>query len=294
MARMPGERNIILLSPGMYIPPRFRKLQEAIIAEAVRAQVVINAVDPRGVYPRNDPDDPSTWTDAWSIAESTERVATMENVTSGTGGRFIRGDNDITGAIRRLEASPEFVYVLGFSPDAQNLDDRLHTLEVSLKHPRGLTVTARRSYYAASVAPNAAGREERELVAAFLSGQELPEIELRLDLRSSQKPGMPAVLTVNTQIDLTNVLFLKDGAVNRSELTLLIGIFDQDGKPVKDFLKTISLHPDNQEMESLRRTGIIVDTAFDVAPGRYLVRALVRDSKRLIMGSRSAGVSIRP
>jgi len=65
------ERNIILLSPGMYVAPRFRKLQEAIIAEAVRAHVVINAVDPRGAYVRNDPDDPSTWTDTWGIAEAT-------------------------------------------------------------------------------------------------------------------------------------------------------------------------------------------------------------------------------
>lgn len=132
MSRMPGERSIILLSPGMYIAPRFRKLQDWTIENAVRARVVISGVDPRGVYIRNDPDDPSTWSDAWGLAELNERVGFMENVTSGTGGRFIRGDNDVAGAIRRLDATPEFVYVLGFAPSPSKLDGKYHALKVVL------------------------------------------------------------------------------------------------------------------------------------------------------------------
>ncbi len=294
MAQMPGERSIILLSPGMYVAPRFRKLQAEVIAEAVRAQVVISAVDPRGVYPRNDPDDPSTWTDAWNIAESAERLGSMEDVTSGTGGRFIRGDNDITGAIRRLETTPEVVYVLGFSPSAQKMDDRFHPLKVELKRSHGLEVTARRGYYAESVTPGPAGKEQRQLAAAYYSGQELHEIDVTLQLRSSHKPGANPLLSANTQIDLAKVRFLPEGAVNRCELTLLVGLFDQDGNPVKDLVKNISLHPNDEELKSLRQSGITVDTDFDVPPGRYLVRALVHDGIGAAMGSQSVGVEIRP
>ena len=38
MSHMPGERSIVLLSPGMYIAPRFRRLQDWTIENAVRAR----------------------------------------------------------------------------------------------------------------------------------------------------------------------------------------------------------------------------------------------------------------
>ena len=70
MARLPGERIVVALSNGMYVPPRFRMLREETIRAAVRAHVVISGVDPRGVYVRDDPDDPSTFSSAWGIGET--------------------------------------------------------------------------------------------------------------------------------------------------------------------------------------------------------------------------------
>lgn len=290
MSRMPGERSIILLSPGMYIAPRFRRLQDAIIAGAVRSRVVISGVDPRGVYIRNDPDDPSTWTDSWGLAETNERLAFMDNVTSGTGGTFIHGDNDVYGVIRRLDSVPEFVYVLGFSPSPLKLDGAYHPLKVTLQQPRGLTVEARRGYYATNAEPAAAADP---IEAAFFSGQEFHEIPARLQVRSSHKAGV-SVMTANSFIDLRTVQFHKEAAANRADLRMGVGLFDQDGKLVKDVWKDIDLHPSDTELELLRRAGIDVDTDFQVAPGRYLVRLLVHDRAGRAMGTRSLGITIRP
>jgi len=137
-------------------------------------------------------------------------------------------------------------------------------------------------------------KAQREVAAAFFSDQELHEIGVTLQLRSSQKPNVNAVLTVNAFIDVSKVQFLPEATVNRSELVLVVGVFDQDGNPVKDFFKRIELHPNDEELKSLRQTGITADTEFEVPPGRYLVRALIRDDIGSSMGTRSLGVEVRP
>ena len=294
MSHMPGERSIILLSPGMYIAPRFRSLQDQLIAEAVRARVVISGVDPRGVYIRNDPDDPATWSDTWGLAETRERVSFMENVSFGTGGSFIRGNNDIEGAIRRLDTTPEFVYILGFSPSPLKLDGQYHPLKVVLNRPHGLAVDARRGYYAADQEQDSATQVQRQIERAFFSDQELHDLPVKLQLRSSHKPNSNIILTAIAEIDLRKVPFRKEDTVNRSGLLLMVGLFDQDGNFVKDFWKDITLHPDDEKLDALRQSGIEVQTNFDVTPGRYLVRLLVRDGEGQAVGTQTMGVDIRP
>ena len=48
----------------------------------------------------------------------------------------------------QVAASPEFVYVLGFSPQNLKLDGTYHALKVKLANSRGFDLQARRGYYA--------------------------------------------------------------------------------------------------------------------------------------------------
>lgn len=294
MSHMPGERSIVLLSPGMYIPPRLRNLQDWTIRNALRAGVVLSGIDPRGVYIRNDPDDPSTMSDAWGLAETQERFGFMENVTSGTGGTFLRGDNDIQGAIRRIDSTPEFVYVLGFSPTQLKLDGKLHPLKVTLNRQRGLSVKARSGYYAVEKEPDETARRQQRMQDAFFSEHQVHDVAVELRVRSSHKPNTSIVLTAIAEIGLSNVPFRKDGPVNRSDLTMVVGIFDQNGNLVKDFWKDITLHPSDESLAALRRSGLELTTDFDVPPGRYFVRLLVRENEGQAMGTHSTSVEIRP
>jgi VWFA-related protein len=274
LSRMPGERSIVLLSPGMYIPRRLKRQQDEIVAEAVRGRVVIGGVDPRGVYLRDDPDDPSTWADTWGVAETNERFGFMESVTSGTGGAFVRGDNDIDGAIRRVDATPEVVYVLGFSPSPWNPDGKHHTLRIGLKSRGGLTVEGRKGYEAVETA-DAGTDPAARLRAAFFSGNERREIPVTLRLRTSEKPGAATVLTAIAELDLRG---------RRGDLTLGVGLFDRDGKLVKDIWKEITLHA--------AAAGVEIETEFEVAAGRYLVRLLVSDREGGAMGTQNSGVDV--
>jgi len=281
LSHAPGERSIVLLTPGTYIPRRMRPMQDRLIAAATRAHITINAIDPRGALRRNDPDDPSTFTDAWGIAETSDRNAFLGDVTSGTGGAFIRGDNDNEAALRRADGAPEFVYLLAFSPSELTLDGKYHKVRVTLKR-HGLAVDARHGYYAAAPVPETADTARTRMETAFFSDRDLDALPVSLRVRSSHKPQADIVLTVTARIPFQDP----------AGLTLAVGVFDWNGVLVKDSWKELDLHPDDSGIDALRRAGIEIATDFDVAPGRYMVRVLIAQDNAV--GTRSMAVTIQP
>lgn len=148
MAKAPGERTIVVVSPGFFVAGD--QAQVDVLDDALRANITINALDPRGLVTSTDitqerPMDPSTF--LYKTMSDTEESAVLDELADGTGGLFFHNNNDVDDGFRRVSGVPEFSYVLGFSPDAK-LDGKLHKLKVTLKNPEKMTVQARKGYYA--------------------------------------------------------------------------------------------------------------------------------------------------
>ena len=62
----------------------------------------------------------------------------LAELASGTGGTFFQNNNDLAAGFRKLAELPEYVYVLGFSPQNLKLDGSYHSLKVILRTPAGL------------------------------------------------------------------------------------------------------------------------------------------------------------
>ena len=156
MANMPGQRTLILVSPGFLTmtPDAIRRKSE-IIDLAARGNVTINAVDARGLY--------STATDASERNKGTSKVErdawvyhnysmvlnedVMAELADGTGGTYFHNSNDMEGGLQALAAVPEYVYLLEFSLEHVKKDGAYHPLNVKVVRD-GLKVAARRGYFA--------------------------------------------------------------------------------------------------------------------------------------------------
>ncbi len=134
ISRMPGQRSIVLVSPGFPVAEMEQEATE-IIDDAQRAEVIINVLDPSGLSTKSGIEYGSV-SGPWDV---------LADLTSGTGGTFYRNRNDVDEGFRR-SALPELFYILGFSP--QKLDGRFHSLKVILQRPEKLNLQARRGYYA--------------------------------------------------------------------------------------------------------------------------------------------------
>jgi hypothetical protein len=140
-------------------------------------------------------------------------------------------------------------------------------------------VQARRGYYAPSQAPDAPERIEEEIQQAVFSHDELRELPVEISTQFFQAGDQGAKLSVGARVDVHSLHFHKAEGRNVDDLTTVVAVFDRDGNLVDGKKKVVKLRLRDATLEKLAQSGLGTKTAFDVKPGTYLVRVVVRDSE---------------
>ena len=86
-------------------------------------------------------------------------------------------------------------------------------------------------------------------------------------------------LSVLAHLDLRFVQFRKENGRNINDLTFVTALFDRDGKYVTGREKRLQFRLLDDSLQKLTLSGITAKMTFDVRPGTYLVRQVVRDSQ---------------
>ncbi len=155
MAKLPGQTLLILVSPGFLIMPETRTEESQIMDLAVQSNVIISALDARGLY--------TTEIDASEMIKGSAQTAqlkseyrrntmslnenAMAELAHGTGGTYFHNNNDIEGGFKQLAAAPEYLYILEFSIKDVKQNGRYHRLKVKADQ-NGLTLQSRGGYFA--------------------------------------------------------------------------------------------------------------------------------------------------
>jgi VWFA-related protein len=290
-ALLPGQRSVIFVSPGFL--SNLLEFEIAAVAErALRSNVVVNTLDPRGLYviiPGGDAAHQSVVIPSngvlvamkngiirneYSLAEDV-----LYNFASTTGGQFFHNSNDLDAGFRRVGTLSDVYYVLGFSPRNLKFDGRFHKLKVSLVNPAHFTLQARRGYFAPKASEDAASRAKEEIQQAIYSQDELKELPVDVHTQFYKVNESDVRLAVLTHLDLSSVRFRVEQDRHLDNLTFVTVLFDRDGKYVTGKEKRVEFRLRDATLAGLTRTGITVKTEFDLTPGTYLVRQIVRDSE---------------
>jgi VWFA-related protein len=158
MGNLPGQRTLILISPGFFtMTPDALAEKSLVLDSAARANVTISAIDARGLYTTgidaserggSSSQDLITGQHAEFHAETMNRNEdVMAELADGTGGTFFHNNNDLAGGFKSLTQAPEYVYLLEFSPKEVKADGAYHTLKVRVNR-HDLKLQARRGYFA--------------------------------------------------------------------------------------------------------------------------------------------------
>jgi len=106
-------------------------------------------------------------------------------------------------------------------------------------------------------------------------------------------PGGNSIrLAVLARVDVKNLRFRKENGRNRDDLTVVSGLFDRNGNLVTGNSKTVEMRLKDQTLESRINSGITVKSSFDVKPGSYMIRLVVRDSEGQLMAAANGTVDI--
>jgi VWFA-related protein len=298
---MPGTRSMVLVSPGFLLLDDNRFDEADLLDRAIKASITVNTLDIRGLYAPAGTDaseraynSPSgiLLTRADMTAQSAQ-ADTLAEVADGTGGTFFHNDNGLEEGLQQLAAKPEYVYVLGFSPQNLKLDGSYHGLKVSVKSSAGLTARARRGYWAPNHKVDPAEQAREEIREAVFSLEETQEIPVELTTEFFKSSEAKAELAVSARVGLNGVKFRKAEDRSRDTLTVVTGLFDRNGRYLKGIERVIDMRLRDQTLEKAMSSGISVKESFDVPPGRYVVRLVVRDSEGQSMASRNGTVEIQ-
>lgn len=297
MAAVPGQRNVVLISPG-FITPEFESEVGDVIDHAIRSNIVVSTVDARGLYVppavadisrANMPNVATSPTE--SVYDSLEASANDEVLSAladATGGTFFHNSNDLEGGLKQAAETPEYYYVLGFSPQNLKYDGRFHTVNVKLANSGKLMVQARKGYYAPKQAPNAAEEAKQEIQEAIFSQEEMHDLPVELHTQFFKASDADAKLSVLVHVDVKRIHFQKAEGRNNDNLTIAAALFDRNGSFVSGNEKILEMHLRDETLAHRVDRGLTLKSTFDVKPGSYLVRLVVRDTEGLLSAENGA------
>ena len=301
IAGRPGERVMVMVSPGFLLSTQFLD-EMGIIDRANRANVVINTVDARGLYTPDimgDISQPNTTTvktagykTSYRVEEQQENAYVLGDIAAGTGGTFFHNSNDLESGLKLAGAAPEVSYVLGFSPQNQKMDGRYHTIRVSMTGKRKFNIQARHGYYAPKKVDDPQEQARTEIQEAVFSQDEIQDLPVDLQTQYFKTEQAGAHLSVVSRIDLKGIHFRKAEGRNFDNLTVATVIFDENGNYVTGGEKLLEMRLLDTTYARMSRTGLTMKSSFDLKPGRYMVRQVIRDSEGAQMAAKNGTVVI--
>jgi VWFA-related protein len=321
-AQMPGQRAVILVSSGFLSQSEQLQL-DRLIDHALRANIVISALDPKGLAPlmrKGDttasyiPINPKVLERRHSMDSQRELVATavLADVAHGTGGEFFRDSNNLKGGFAALAGSPIY-YILTFSPSDIRKDGKFHPLKIALSAKEtGFSIQGRRGYFAftegeaaaeaaaevanktepvdAAITPEA--KEQEAIQEAVMSKADLQQLPVTLDVKPPTGHGEMREVAVSAHLTAALLPLRKEGGQNLNTVTFVFAVFDEEDNLMNAQQQQAKVSVPEGQLQDFLKAGVTVNATFQLKPGRYRLREVVTDSEDHHMTTRSHDLEI--
>lgn len=300
LSALPGQRVLVLLSPGFIYPDNEVEVSQ-LIDRANRTNVIINTLDARGLYTPDledaseiDPTDPGTSgrRGLFRISAQSAESDVLAVLADGTGGMDFHNNNDLAGGLRMIAGTPAASYLLAFTPRNFKYDGKFHSLKVKVPRVQHVTIEARRGFYAPKHSASVDEAVKEEIEEALFSQDVESALPIGVHTQFYKVDAADAKLAVMAHIDLAHLRFQKAAGRNDDSVTVVTALFDRDGNMVTGIEKTVEMRLRDATLDRLTRTGVTVKTDFDVKPGDYVVRLVVRDSNAAQLSTENDAVEI--
>ena len=273
-------------------------LRSAINA-AVRANLSIYSVDTRGLQAISPLGDASTGslrgTGAYSggalMNNMSANFATQEvmaSLSSDTGGKAFFDSNDFAPAFARVQKDTEAYYAIGFHSTNPARDGKYRKLTIKINRP-GVKLEYRPGYYAPADFRHS-GREdrERELDEELASDLPATDVAVYLDAMYFRLDDNRFYVPVSIIVPGSQIPFIKGGDKDKATLDIIGEVIDEVKRPIGNARETVKLNLDPSLQA--RQKNIEYTTSFNLPPGKYHLKFVVRENQTGRMGSFEADI----
>jgi VWFA-related protein len=280
-----GRKAVILISDGFIYDPNLDEFKTVVQASR-RANAAIYSVQSGGLSGMSDfmsaefgnaladQDVGSALLDNSLAADGSDSIA------NDSGGFVVRNTNDLTRGIQRIAQESQSYYLLGYIPTNTKPDGRFRKIELRLAR-KGIDVRARKGYYApleGKAPPKKPAGVDPVIQEALDSPYEMPDIPLRMTAYVFDETMLgKANTTVLVEADVKDLGFKEqEGRLVDSLEFLMVTAHRESGEYFRyDQKVDMKLQPSTRER--LLKTWFPISRDFELAPGGYQAKIVVRD-----------------
>jgi VWFA-related protein len=273
----------------------------AAINSAVRANLAIYSVDTRGLQAVSPLGDASTGslrgTGAYNGGAITNNMnanfATQEvmaTLSTDTGGKAFFDSNDFAPAFAQVERDTSAYYAIGFRSMNPLRDGRYRKLTIKVNRP-GVKLEYRPGYYAPADFQHSGHEDrERELEEQLASDLPATDMAVYLDAMYFRLDENRFFVPVSLIVPGSQIPFVKGGDKDKATLDIIGTVIDEAKRPIGQARETVKLNLDPSLQA--RQKNIQYTTSFNLPPGKYRLKFVVRENQTGRMGSFDAEIAL--
>ena len=203
---------------------------------------------------------------------SSDAQPAMEMLSSTTGGRYLRNNNDLMEGFKKAASDLEGSYTLGFYV-SEYPDDKWHTLKASVKR-KDVSLRHRKGYLSeAEAATSALWTNERTMaVVANPIGSSAVQLTAGLAAAPDATPGM---LQINLRIETASLQFQTFDQDRQAKLQIIFAERAPDGSRLTTDAATVRVGPQN--WATAQAEGLRYSRRWTPGPDALSLRVVVRD-----------------
>src|ERR1035437_4714333 len=271
----------------------------AAINAAVGANLAIYSVDTRGLQAVSPLGNASTGslrgTGAFNGGALTNNMnanlatqEVMSTLSVDTGGKAFLDSNDFAPAFAQVQRDTSAYYAIGFRSSNPARDGRYRKLTIKVNRP-GVKLEYRPGYYAPADFQHS-GKEDRERDLEEQLTSDLPatDIAVYLDAMYFRLDENRFYVPVSLIVPGSQIPFVKGGDKDKATLDIIGEVIDEVKRPIGNARETVKLNPDPSVQA--RQKNIQYTTSFNLPPGKYHLKFVVRENQTGRMGSFEADI----
>jgi VWFA-related protein len=305
LASLPGQRSIVLVSPGFLVNTNFLQDESKIIDRAEHDNIFINTLDARGLYTVDPIGDITQDVPAYASSQTAGQGSmyrtmgamandyVMRDLAAGTGGVAFINNNDLYAGLERTAGKPETSYLLAYNPIGLKNDGKFHNIKVKLAGTKEkYSVQARRGFFAPKKDATPEDVAKQDIEEAVFSQEEQAAFPLDLHLQYFATGTGTAKVTVMAHVGVDAQRFEDHDGRHWDDLTVVVALFDRNGNFLQGDEKTLEMRLKDPTLARVEKSGVTIRSEFDVHSGGYLVRLVVRDRKSATVATKNGVVEI--
>ena len=268
---------------------------------AVRANMSIYSVDTRGLQAILPLGDASTGSLRGNAAynggalmnnmnsnAATQEV--MDTLSRDTGGKAFFDSNDFAPAFAQVQRDTSAYYAIGYRSADAVRDGKYRRLMIKVDRP-GIRLEYRQGYYAPADFRHS-GREDRERELEEQLASDLPatDIAVYMDASYFRLNERRYFMPVSLLVPGSQITFVNGGEKDKATLDIIGQVIDEVKRPVGEIRQTVKLNLDPSL--KARQKNIEYTTSFNLPPGKYELKFVVREDQTGRMGSFVADITL--